>query len=97
MHKEKKYTAATLKLDSLRNVVLADVALYYKAKASADAANAAIKPIQYAGRVYDEHEMINLVDSSLDFFLTAGRYAEQFETKLAKYLGLKHAALVNSG
>ncbi|MDO9542552.1 MAG: lipopolysaccharide biosynthesis protein RfbH, partial [Kiritimatiellia bacterium] len=95
--KAKKHRAVALKLDTLRKVVLADVKLYYKAKASADAANAALKPIQYAGRVYDEQEMINLVDSGLDFFLTAGRYAEQFETELAKYLGLKHAALVNSG
>lgn len=53
--------------------------------------------VNYAGRVFDEHEIVNLVDSSLEFWLTAGRYTEQFEQKLAKYLGVKHCALVNSG
>lgn len=54
-------------------------------------------PIRYAGRVYDEHEMINLVDASLDFWLTAGKWADKFEHDLAKYLGVKFCALVNSG
>jgi CDP-6-deoxy-D-xylo-4-hexulose-3-dehydrase len=53
--------------------------------------------VPYAGRVFDAEEMVNLVDSSLDFFLTAGRYAEQFEAEFGKYLGLSHAMLVNSG
>ncbi|RLG20148.1 lipopolysaccharide biosynthesis protein RfbH [Candidatus Micrarchaeota archaeon] len=53
--------------------------------------------VQYAGRVYNEKEMISLVDSSLDFWLTAGRYAQEFEGKLAAYFGLKYALLVNSG
>lgn len=95
--KEKNHTAAALKLDTLRKAVLADVELYYKAKKAADSAGAPAKPIHYAGRVYDQHELINLVDSSLDFFLTAGRYADKFESEFGKYLGLKHACLVNSG
>ncbi|MDO8733926.1 MAG: aminotransferase class V-fold PLP-dependent enzyme, partial [Elusimicrobiota bacterium] len=53
--------------------------------------------INYAGRVYDENEIINLVDASLDFWLTAGRYAQKFEKKFAKFLGLKNCFLVNSG
>jgi CDP-6-deoxy-D-xylo-4-hexulose-3-dehydrase len=53
--------------------------------------------INYAGRVYDEKEMINLVDSSLDFWLTSGRYAEKFEKEFAKFLGVKYCSLVNSG
>lgn len=53
--------------------------------------------ISYAGRVYDEEEMINLVDSSLEFWLTAGRYTEQFEAELAKYLEVKFCSVVNSG
>ena len=53
--------------------------------------------VHYAGRVFDSDEMICLVDASLDFFLTAGRYAKQFETDFAKYLGLSNALLVNSG
>lgn len=53
--------------------------------------------IPYAARVYDSNEMVNLVDSALEFWLTSGRYTDMFETKLAEYLGVKHCALVNSG
>ena len=53
--------------------------------------------INYAGRVYDEKEMVNLVDASLDFWLTAGRYTDEFEKKLGEYLGIKYVTLVNSG
>lgn len=53
--------------------------------------------INYAGRIYDEKELINLVDASLDFWLTAGRYAKEFEEKLAKFLGVKYCLLTNSG
>jgi len=53
--------------------------------------------VHYAGRVFDERELVNLVDSSLDFFLTANRYAEQFENQFGEYLGLSNAMLVNSG
>ena len=53
--------------------------------------------IPYASRVYDSKEMVNLVDSSLEFWLTSGRYTDEFEEKLGKYLGVKYCALVNSG
>ncbi len=53
--------------------------------------------INYAGRVFDEEEMINLVDSSLDFWLTAGAYADKFESAFAAYLGAKYCSLTNSG
>ncbi len=53
--------------------------------------------IPYASRVYDKQEMMNLVDSSLEFWLTSGRYTEKFEQSLANYLGVKYCALVNSG
>lgn len=53
--------------------------------------------ISYAARVYDSAEMVNLVDSSLEFWLTSGRYTEQFEKKLAEYLNIKYCSLVNSG
>jgi CDP-6-deoxy-D-xylo-4-hexulose-3-dehydrase len=54
-------------------------------------------PIPYASRVFDEHEMINLVDSALEFWLTSGRYTGQFEKGLAQYLQVPHCSLVNSG
>ncbi len=53
--------------------------------------------ISYASRVYDAQEMKNLVDSALEFWLTSGRYTDQFEQKLAEYIGVRHCALVNSG
>ena len=53
--------------------------------------------ISYASRVYDSAEMVNLVDSSLEFWLTSGRYTDLFEKKLGEYLGVKYCSLVNSG
>lgn len=53
--------------------------------------------VPYGGRVFDERELVSLVDSSLDFWLTYGRFSRQFEAGLAEYLGIKHALLVNSG
>lgn len=53
--------------------------------------------INYAGRVYDEEELCNLVDSALDFWLTAGKYTAEFESGLAEYLGVPYCSAVNSG
>lgn len=53
--------------------------------------------INYASRVYDSHEMVNLVDSALEFWLTAGRYFKEFEKKFARRFGVKYVSLVNSG
>ena len=53
--------------------------------------------ISYASRVYDSEEMTNLVDSSLEFWLTSGRYTEEFESAFAAYLGVRYCSLVNSG
>jgi CDP-6-deoxy-D-xylo-4-hexulose-3-dehydrase len=53
--------------------------------------------INYGGRYFDAEEMVNLVDSSLDFWLTAGPGAHKFETRLSKWLGVKYCSLVNSG
>ncbi|HNM15037.1 MAG TPA: lipopolysaccharide biosynthesis protein RfbH, partial [bacterium] len=53
--------------------------------------------ISYAGRVFDEKEMQNAVDASLEFWLTSGHFSKEFESKLAKKLGVKHAMLCNSG
>jgi CDP-6-deoxy-D-xylo-4-hexulose-3-dehydrase len=80
----------------LRQQILALVRLYHSADTQPP-----FQPgesmVRYAGRHYDEHELVNLVDASLDFWLTAGRYAEAFEAGLADYLGLENVLLVNSG
>lgn len=53
--------------------------------------------VNYAGRVYNENELINLVDSALEFWLTAGRYVKEFEKSFSDFLGVKHCILTNSG
>lgn len=53
--------------------------------------------IHYASRVYDHNEMVNLVDSSLDFWLTSGRFTKEFEKKFADFLKVKYCSVVNSG
>ncbi len=54
-------------------------------------------PIPVSGKVFDADELVHLVDSSLDFWLTTGRYAKEFETEFARFFGLKHCLLTNSG
>ncbi|OIO73977.1 MAG: lipopolysaccharide biosynthesis protein RfbH [Elusimicrobia bacterium CG1_02_37_114] len=56
-----------------------------------------VSEIPYAGRIYDEKEIISLVDSSLDFWLTQGRYSNEFERNFKKYLNVKNCLLTNSG
>lgn len=53
--------------------------------------------LSYASRVYDEKEMCSLVDAALDFWLTTGRFSDEFEKKFAEWIGVKFANLVNSG
>lgn len=53
--------------------------------------------IPYAGRIFDDKEIINLIDSALDFWLTEGKYTEEFETKFAEFLGVSYCSLTNSG
>ncbi len=84
------------KREKLRGNILAMVQQYHKA-----GAGPLFVPwqsrIPYAGRIFDEQELMNLVDASLDFWLTTGRYAAEFEKKLAQYVGVKYALLTNSG
>lgn len=70
---------------------------YYRARHAVSTAFQPGDRIPYAGRVFDESEIANLIDASLDFWLTAGRYAQRFEKELATYLGTAHCSLVNSG
>lgn len=84
--------------ESLRKDILEKVIAYHEA---AFANNAPFQPgtsrVPYAGRVFDEEELVGLVDASLDFWLTYGKHSETFEKELAAYLNVKRCFLVNSG
>lgn len=80
-----------------RSEILAAVAEYYHTFKEKKEPFQAGDRITYAARVFDEKEMCSLVDSALDFWLTTGRFAEQFEKEFAAWLGVKYANLVNSG
>jgi len=84
----------------LKAEILDKVAEYYR-RVHAPAQGAPFVPggtrVNYAGRVFDEGELVNLVDASLDFWLTAGRYAEEFSGKLEDFYGVSDVILTNSG
>ena len=86
--------------EQLKAEILSKVAEYYRL-AHAPAQNAPFVPgktrVNYAGRVFDHEEMVKLVDSSLDFWLTAGRYAEEFGGKLEDFYDVSDVILTNSG
>jgi CDP-6-deoxy-D-xylo-4-hexulose-3-dehydrase len=81
----------------LREQIDALVRQYHQEQFSNRTFNPETDLVHYAGRVFDGEELSNLVDASLDFFLTANRYADRFEADFADYLGLSEALLVNSG
>ena len=83
--------------NDLRAEILRLVAEYHRERFGDSPFRPGVDAVHYAGRVFDAREMQALVDSALDFFLTAGRYADQFETEFAEYFGLAAAHLVNSG
>ena len=80
----------------LRKEILEKTKEYYKLKFASEKYTEGDR-IPFARRVFDENELINLVDSSLDFWLTAGRYAEDFEYEFAQFMDVEHCLLVNSG
>ncbi len=80
-----------------RNEILKLVEKYYKDYVKSDTPYKEGNRISYAARVFDEKEMCSLVDSALDFWLTAGRYTQQFEKDFSEFLGVKYTSLVNSG
>ncbi len=87
------------KSDHIRKEVLNKVKEYYNATQQ-EKDNSFLQgesKINYAGRIYDENELLNLVDSSLEFWLTYGKYSKEFERKLSEYLQVKYSFLVNSG
>ncbi|HTS17509.1 MAG TPA: lipopolysaccharide biosynthesis protein RfbH [Verrucomicrobiae bacterium] len=83
--------------DELRAQIAELVRQYYAAAFPSREFTPGETPIPYAGRVFDEDELLLLTEASLDFWLTTGRFAEQFEREFARFFGLRNAKLVNSG
>jgi len=86
-----------LTLDESKNLIADYVSTYHAEFHKQPEFIPGLSPIPYAGRVYDQKELVNLVDSALDFWLTLGPWGEQFEKALAEYIGVKYALLTNSG
>ena len=81
----------------LRNEILKLVEEYYLERFDNQSFTPEKDLVHYAGRVFDKDELVNLVDSSLDFFLTSNRYSDKFEADFAEYFGLTNTLIVNSG
>jgi CDP-6-deoxy-D-xylo-4-hexulose-3-dehydrase len=83
--------------DELRRRILQLVGEYYEQAFPPRPFRAGETPVPVSGKVFDASDLQALVDSGLDFWLTAGRYADQFEREFARFFGVRHAILVNSG
>ena len=81
----------------IREEILNLTRVYFQKKYSNPEFTPGKSKINYAGRVFDEKELVNLVDSSLDFWLTAGRYSQEFTEKLEDFFNLSNIVLTNSG
>ena len=81
----------------LRSQILTQVARYHGAAFPEHDFIPGETPVPVAGRVFDADELMHLVDASLDFWLTNGRYATRFEHEFARFIGVRHAVLCNSG
>jgi len=85
------------KSDEIRSNIKRLTKEFYQAKFGKQTFIPGKTKVNYAGRVFDENEIVNLVDSSLDFWLTEGRYSEQLSEKIAEFLGMEYVLLTNSG
>ena len=84
-------------IKTLRQEILSKTIEYYQLKFATKEFIPGKTRVNYAGRVFDEKEIVNAVDASLDFWLTEGRFSEQFAEKIADFLGIEHVLLTNSG
>jgi CDP-6-deoxy-D-xylo-4-hexulose-3-dehydrase len=85
------------KAQELRARILALVSEYFDAAYQERSFESGSDPVPVSGRVFDHKEIASLVDSSLDFWLTTGRFAEEFERRFARWFGIRECILVNSG
>ena len=83
--------------ESLRAEIVAKVAEYHDATFAQATFVPGESPIPVSGRVFDADDLAHLTEATLDFWLTTGRFAGQFESELARFVGVRHAMLCNSG
>ncbi|HHV55857.1 MAG TPA: lipopolysaccharide biosynthesis protein RfbH [Firmicutes bacterium] len=81
----------------LRARILSLVREYYAARWPSQPFRPGIDPIPVSGKVFDAEELVYLVDAALDFWLTAGRFADEFEREFARFMGVRYVLLTNSG
>src|SRR5665647_1740674 len=81
----------------LRQEIIAKTIEYHQARFTKTDFIPGKSKVNYAGRVFNEKEIINAVEASLDFWLTEGRFSEEFAEKIAEFLGIEHVLLTNSG
>jgi CDP-6-deoxy-D-xylo-4-hexulose-3-dehydrase len=82
---------------TLRKEIIAKTIEYYQARFGKTEFIPGKSKVNYAGRVFDQEELVNAVEASLDFWLTEGRFSEEFAEKIAEFLGVEHVLLTNSG
>src|SRR5882724_2287735 len=87
----------TTRAGELRQQILELVSAYHEEAFRPGAFVPGESPVPVSGRVFDDSDMQSLVESSLDFWLTTGRFAAQFERAFARYFGIRGCSLVNSG
>jgi CDP-4-dehydro-6-deoxyglucose reductase, E1 len=81
----------------IRQEIVQKTIEYYKLKFSKQIFQPGKSKVNYAGRVFDQEELVNAVEASLDFWLTEGRFSEEFAEKISEFLGVEHVLLTNSG
>jgi CDP-4-dehydro-6-deoxyglucose reductase, E1 len=82
---------------SIRKEIIAKTIEYYEVRFAQQEFIPGKSRVNYAGRIFDQHEIINAVEASLDFWLTEGRFSESFTEKISGFLGIEHVLLTNSG
>ena len=95
--REPEKTVSSEELAALRAQILELVEKFQTLRSPPEAFVPGETMLRYAGRVFGPEEVRNVVDAGLDFWLTAGRFTEQFEAGLADVLGVSDVAMVNSG
>ncbi|MGB5910996.1 MAG: lipopolysaccharide biosynthesis protein RfbH [Promethearchaeia archaeon] len=85
-------------ISRIKNQIFDLVKKYYNVRfKKSEKFNPGETKINYAGRIFDENELISLIDSSLEFWLTEGNFTQQFESALANFIGPKYCTVANSG